>query len=61
MAHLRVGHRLRGQRQQRGVLTHQRVSGHLVVRGHRPDHQGVAVLTDAAQRIDPVQVDDHVG
>ena len=33
----------------------------VVVRGQRADDDGVAVVADAAQAVDPAQVDDHVG
>ncbi len=46
---LRIAHRLGGQRQQRGMLPDQRIVDHVVVRGHRPDHDGIAVITHPMQ------------
>ena len=57
--HLRVGDRRGRLREQRRVLRHQRVVQHLVVGGHRADHDGVAVVADAAQLGDPADVDDR--
>jgi hypothetical protein len=57
--HCRVGHRLGGGRDQPGVLPDQRVVQDLVVGGHGPDHQVVAVLPDTAHVTDPPDVDDH--
>jgi hypothetical protein len=58
VADRRVGHGLRRLGEQTGVRLDQ-VGGHdLVVRRHRADDQGVAVLTDAAHLLDPTDVDE---
>ena len=46
---------------ERGVLGDQGVGPDRRVLGHRPDHDRVAVVADAAQRVDPAEVDDHLG
>ena len=38
------------------MLAHEGVAGNGVVRGHGADDDGVAVLTDATQGVDPAQV-----
>ena len=46
--------------QQQRVLLDQAVVAHVVVGGHRADHEGVAVVADAAQRVDAAEVDDDL-
>ena len=45
--------------EQQRVLVDQRVTEHVRVRGHRADHDRVAVITNPSQRVDPSEVDDH--
>jgi hypothetical protein len=61
VAYLRVGHGLGGLGQHPRVLVHERVRGDVGVRGHRPDHEDVALLADAAQLVDLAEVDDGLG
>ena len=53
-----VGEMLDGAGDEVGVLGHQRVGTDHAVRRHRADHDRVAVIPYAAQRLDPAQVDD---
>ncbi len=59
VADLPVGHGRGGLRDEVGVLADQWVLQHLVMRRHRADHDGVAVLTHTAQLLDPGEIDDR--
>ncbi len=59
MPDLRIADRLRGQRQQRGMLANQRIVDHIVMGGHGPDDDGVAIVAGPAQFADLVQVHQH--
>ncbi len=61
VAHLLVGELGGGLGDQPGVLAHQVAGPHVVVGRHRADHEGVAVVPDAAQAVDPAEVDHHLG
>jgi len=49
---LRVRDGTGGLHEQQRVLVDERIAQHLVVGGHRTDHEGVAVLAHTAQLVD---------
>jgi hypothetical protein len=59
VTHLRIRDLRRRRRDQPSVVVDLRVALHHAVRCHRADHQGVAVVADPAQLVDPAEVDDR--
>src|ERR1019366_6084063 len=60
VTNLRVGDRLGGLAQQERMRCHHGGPSHVVVRRHGADHDGVAILADPAQGLDPAQIDDDL-